>query len=48
MASSSSSVVAPRVAGAALGFGARSARAKSTLEAAGYTKVEDLGAMSRW
>ena len=28
--------------------GARSARAKSVLVAAGYTKVEDLGAMSRW
>jgi rhodanese-related sulfurtransferase len=28
--------------------GARSASAKRTLESAGYTKVFDLGAMSRW
>ena len=28
--------------------GGRSARAKSILEGAGYTKVHDLGAMSRW
>ena len=28
--------------------GARSARAASILKAAGYTRVSDLGAMSRW
>ncbi len=28
--------------------GARSGSAKSTLEAAGFTQVHDLGAMSRW